>query len=208
MRVSKAGNQRLLQNVSLNHFRITACINIGSLKAHRDLGLLSLVNGDTPGLEVWDRNVQKYYELERTYTQAAGSLLVGRQLERLSNGRYVSGGHLVRSYPEDIASDPTEPPKPPRTYRFSIVFVLRAHSPVPVDTNNLTTPITGPFQKPLRDITANELFSSIQSAHFNINTQVEEREVQRRRLAEQKKQLEEAKVESVKVAEDQSVEAT
>ncbi|KAG0646643.1 hypothetical protein D0Z07_7461 [Hyphodiscus hymeniophilus] len=174
---------------------------------HRDLGLLSLVNGDTPGLEVWDRNVQKYYQLERTYARPAGSLLVGRQLERLSNGRYVSGGHLVRSYPEEITSDPTKPPKPSRPYRFSIVFVLRAHSPIPVDTDNLTTSITGPYKNPLRDITANELFSSIQSAHFNINTHIEEREVQRQRLAEQKRQLEETKGENEKAVEYQTVEA-
>jgi hypothetical protein len=150
------------------------------------------VNGDTPGLEVWDRHVQQYFQIERTYERPAGSLLVGRQLERLSNGRYRSGGHLVRSYPDSIpppdAPISMEPIVPPRTYRFSIVFVLRAHSPIPVDTDNLTTSITGRFKRPLKDITAQELFRSIQSAHFNINTHIPEREEQRRRLAEQKKQ--------------------
>ena len=149
--------------------------------------MLSLVHGDTPGLEVWDRDVHKYYQLERNYQQPAGSLLVGRQLERLSNGRYHSGGHLVRSYPDEPLLNSSEPRKPARTYRFSIVFVLRAHSPVPVDTDKLTTPITGQFCNPLKNIIAQELFRSIQNAHFNINTHIEEREEQRQRLAEQKK---------------------
>lgn len=148
------------------------------------------MNGDTPGLEVWDWHVQKYFQIERTYERPAGSLLVGRQLERLSNGRYRSGGHLVRSYPDPPlppdAEHPTE--NPARGYRFSIVFVLRAHSPIPIDTDNLTTPITGKFRHPLKDITAHELFRGIQNAHFNINTHIQERDEQRRRLTEQKKQ--------------------
>jgi hypothetical protein len=54
----------------------------------------------------------------------------------------------------------------------------------------LTTSITGKFEHPLRDITAQEMFKNIQSAHFNINTHIQEREEQRQRLAEKKKQLE------------------
>jgi hypothetical protein len=79
-----------------------------------------------------------------------------------------------------------EPIKTCRSFRFSIVFVLRAHSPVQIDTDKLTTPITGTFQHPLTGITAGELFGSIQGAHFNINTQIQERDEQRRRLAEKK----------------------
>jgi hypothetical protein len=148
------------------------------------------VNGDTPGLEVWDRHVQNYFQIERTYERPAGSLLVGRQLERLSNRRYRAGGHQVRSYPDPPLPTGSEPvtEKPGRGYRFSIVFVLRAHSPIEVDTDTLTTPITGKFQHPLKDIKAQELFKDIQSAHFNINTQIQERDEQRRRLAEKKKQ--------------------
>jgi hypothetical protein len=148
------------------------------------------VTGDTPGLEVWDRYVQKWFQIERTYERPASSILVGRELERLSNARYRSGGHLVRSYPDesDESEKPDKSSKPLRSYRFSIVFVLRSHSPVPVDTDALTTSITGKYEHPLRNIVAGELFRTIQSAHFNINTQIQEREEQRQRLAGMKKQ--------------------
>jgi hypothetical protein len=104
-------------------------------------------------------------------------------LERLSNRRYTAGGHLVRSYP-----DPPQRAEPstPKNYRYSIVFVLRAHSPVLVNTDILTTPITGEFKDPLRDIQARELFKMIEKAHFNINTRHEERQQQRLKLAEKK----------------------
>ena len=155
------------------------------IAAHRDLGLLSLVIGDTPGLEVWDRTAQMWFQIERSYAKPAGSLLVGRQLEQLSNGRYRSGGHLVRSYPD--VPDAKSLTTMQRNYRYSIVLVLRAHSPVPVNTDDLTTSITGEFQQPLKGITADELFRNIQSAHFNINTGIQERDEQRRKLEEKKK---------------------
>ena len=41
-----------------------------------------------------------------------------------------------------------------KQYRYSIVFVLRAHSPVIVNTDELTTPITGVFERPMRGIRA------------------------------------------------------
>jgi hypothetical protein len=149
--------------------------------AHRDLGLLSLVIGDTPGLEVWDRR-GFFFPIERWYQSPAASLLAGRQLERLTNGRYVSGGHLVRSYPDQPKSNDYLPPE--SRYRYSLVFVLRAHYPVPVDTNKLENEITGRFQNPLIGTTAGELFSNIKGAHFNINTGIEEREAQRESLLE------------------------
>jgi len=146
--------------------------------AHKDLGLLSLVIGDTPGLEVWDKHTQRWFQIERSYEKSAGSLLVGKQLERLSNERYVAGGHLVRSYPDPPQKNDTSE----KNYRYSIVFVLRAHSPVVVNTDVLTTPITGKFQTPIRDTEARQLFKEIQREHFNINTNHEEREQQRLKL--------------------------
>jgi hypothetical protein len=125
-----------------------------------------------------------WFPIEKSYHVPAASLLGGRQLELLSNGRYAPGGHLVRSYP----NSPTEAPSPStidptRNYRYSIVFVLRAHSPIPVNTDNLTTSFTGQFKKPMRDITALEMFRQINSSHYNINTSVQERQEQRERLA-------------------------
>ncbi|KAE9378036.1 Clavaminate synthase-like protein [Stipitochalara longipes BDJ] len=151
-------------------------------EAHRDLGLLSLVMSDTPGLEVCDPHGQRWFPLEKTYRSPV--LLAGCQLECLTNKRYISGGHLVRSYP---VSTPNQITAAEAAYRYSIVFVLRAHTPVPVNTDELTTPLTGIFSRPLKDITAGELLRNIQAAHFNINAGIEERDEQKRKLAEKKK---------------------
>jgi len=155
---------------------------------HADLGLLSFVIGDKPGLEVMDNRANFWFPIEQSYESPKGSLLVGRQLERLSNARYCAGGHRVRSYPNS-ASKPQTSSDSRSGWRHSIVFVMRAHLSVPINTDELTTDITGSFSKPLKGITARDFFDEIHSAHFNINTGVEEREEQRRRLAEQEKYL-------------------
>jgi hypothetical protein len=184
--------------------------------AHKDLGLLSLVISDRPGLEVCDQHGRLWFPLyvskkcqpcaclrperhssgvQRVLTQISHRermyrspvLLVGRQLEWLSNNRYHAGGHLVRSYPETRSQNKIgEPPIPRGPYRYSIVFVLRAHSPIPIDTDELTTSITGHFSRPINGVTAGELFKNIQAAHFNINTGMQERYEQKRKLAEKK----------------------
>lgn len=162
--------------------------------AHRDLGLLSLVVGDTPGLEVYDRHQNRQFPIEQTYQTPAQTIMVGRQLERLTNGRYRAGGHLVRSYPNPDVEKTNVPNYPySRQYRYSVVFVLRAHYPVPINTDALTTPITGEFRDPLRGITAGNLFQKINAAHYNINTVMDERREQKRRLdeAKMKKDLDE-----------------
>ncbi|KUJ11918.1 Clavaminate synthase-like protein [Mollisia scopiformis] len=157
-------------------------------EAHRDLGLLSLVVGDTPGLEVHDRHRNWSFPIERTYETPSQTVLVGRQLERMTNSRYRAGGHLVRSYPNPEPGKTDVPNHPDsRQYRYSIVFVLRAHYPIPINTDALTTPITGEFSNPMRDITAGDLFKKIHAAHYNINTAVEERNEQKRKLDEEKR---------------------
>ncbi|KAF2756472.1 hypothetical protein EJ05DRAFT_65646 [Pseudovirgaria hyperparasitica] len=144
---------------------------------HADLGLLSFVMGDTPGLEVWNKYHNDFWPIEKTYKVPQGTILGGRQLQRLSNERYEAGGHLVRSYGLPHESPITAAHEKP--YRYSIVFVLRAHSPILVDTDKLTTSITGPFKHPLRDMTAGQLFQDTKRKHFNINTGTEEREKQK-----------------------------
>ncbi|KAH7356560.1 hypothetical protein BKA65DRAFT_494940 [Rhexocercosporidium sp. MPI-PUGE-AT-0058] len=157
-----------------------------------DLGLLSFVIGDKPGLEVMDCHADFWFPIEQSYESPKGSLLVGRQLERLSNARYRAGGHRVRSYPNSV-TESKESSDPWNNWRHSIVFVMRAHLPVLVNTDELATEITGPFSQPLKGITAGELFDDIHSAHFNINTGIEEREEQRRKLTEQAKLFPSAK---------------
>ncbi len=143
---------------------------------HNDLGLLSLVIGDTPGLETWNKYKRSFFPIERSYSGPAASVLVGRQLQRFSNNRYVPGGHLVRSYPD----------YKDRKYRFSIVFVLRAHWPVVIDTDKMTSRITGPHAKPIKGVTAQELFAQIRSAHYNVNTGFKERDDQKQKLRDGK----------------------
>lgn len=159
---------------------------------HADLGLLSVVVGDVPGLEVWDG--QGWFEVEREAAargEKGASLLVGRQLQRLSNGRFPPGGHRVVAY----GRPPGRVPVPglssgdgagEKQYRFSIVFVLRAHEPVLINSADLETEITGPWDEPVVGVTAGKLYDEIRKRHFNINIGVEEREKQRRNVREGK----------------------
>lgn len=149
---------------------------------HADLGLLSVVVGNVPGLEVWDG--EKWFEVEKEVEKTGmkgASLLAGRQLERLSNGRYPAGGHRVVSY-----GNPTWGIGGASNYRFSIVFVLRAHEPAVINSYELETKITGKWPKPVLGITAGELYAQIRGAHFNINISQEERDQQRKNVQNMK----------------------
>ncbi|KAJ4352193.1 uncharacterized protein N0V89_007540 [Didymosphaeria variabile] len=153
---------------------------------HSDLGLLSAVVGDVPGLEVWDGN--SWIDIERGYIGHQATYTVGRQLERLSNGRYPAGGHRVVSYgaPEPRSCTPSGNPGGVSTsvkrYRHSIVFVLRAHEPVVVECKQLETQITGKWVEPATGVTAGKMYEEIRNKHFNINIGHEEREKQRRNV--------------------------
>ncbi|KAJ4299748.1 hypothetical protein N0V90_004994 [Kalmusia sp. IMI 367209] len=155
-------------------------------EAHADLGLLSAVVGDVAGLEVWDG--RGWFDVERRYEGRQASVLVGRQLEKFSNGRYPAGGHRVVSYgkPQREAQKNTEEAEEEKRYRHSIVFVLRAHEPVVVDSDALETGITGKWAESVKGVTAGKLYEEIRSKHFNINIGIEEREKQRRNVRETK----------------------
>ncbi|KAF2665287.1 hypothetical protein BT63DRAFT_359529, partial [Microthyrium microscopicum] len=144
---------------------------------HCDLGLLSLVVGDAPGLEVWNGLENAFYPVERTYGRLDDKMTVlgGRQLQRLTNGLYAPGGHLVRSYPQGKSEEK-------KRYRHSIVFVLRAHYPVVIQTKALESEITGSQQLIPDGMTARELFLAIKGAHYNINAGMKDREEQKRRM--------------------------
>ncbi|CBX96546.1 hypothetical protein LEMA_P108110.1 [Plenodomus lingam JN3] len=156
---------------------------------HADLGLLSVVVGNVPGLEVWDGST--WFECEREMHSAGRKgaiMLAGRQLERLSNGRYPAGGHRVVSYgrlpgPSSPSTVSASAPVEEKTrYRFSIVFVLRAHEPVLINSADFETEIVGTWPEPMRGVTAGKFYEQIRSRHFNINIDVEEREKQRRKI--------------------------
>jgi hypothetical protein len=155
---------------------------------HADLGLLSVVVGNVPGLEVWDGST--WFECEREVEKAnkkGATMLAGRQLERFSNGRYPAGGHRVVSYglpePKITSSAPLgHAEDEDKRYRFSIVFVLRAHEPVIINSDVLETKITGQWTKPLQGVTAGKNYEEIRGRHFNINIDMDEREKQRRKV--------------------------
>jgi hypothetical protein len=162
---------------------------------HADLGLLSSVVGDVPGLEVWDGT--RFFDVERHYEGGTcATMLAGRQLERFSNGRYPAGGHRVVSYGRAGINErqpSTASPQTERTgavekpqYRHSIVFVLRAHEPMLVHSAALETQITGKWKEPVEGVTVGVLYEQIRKAHFNINIDKAEREKQKRKVAEAK----------------------
>ncbi|CAG5182863.1 uncharacterized protein ALTATR162_LOCUS10372 [Alternaria atra] len=164
---------------------------------HADLGLLSVVVGNVPGLEVWDG--ANWFAVEKVVEDSGrkgATMLAGRQLERLSNGRYPAGGHRVVAYgtPEPSLNPPapishpisttsaSAPSGSDKRYRFSIVFVLRAHEPIIIKSDSLETEITGKWLEPMNGITAGKFYEKIRGQHFNINIDMDEREKQRNKL--------------------------
>ncbi|KAG9190998.1 hypothetical protein G6011_09086 [Alternaria panax] len=162
---------------------------------HADLGLLSVVVGDVPGLEVWDG--ANWFAVEKIVEgsgRKGATMLAGRQLERLSNGRYPAGGHRVVAYgtpepsenPTNFIAQPSSTTSAfagDKRYRFSIVFVLRAHEPVIIKSDSLETEVTGKWTEPMNGITAGKFYEKIRGQHFNINIDIDEREKQRNKLS-------------------------
>ncbi|TGO25332.1 hypothetical protein BPAE_0082g00160 [Botrytis paeoniae] len=162
---------------------------------HRDLGLLSLSISDVPGLEVLDMQSKKSFPIEQSFEgRDTGTLLVGRELNFLSNNRYQAGGHSVRMYPKTVTrnephgkENEEQQEMPARKhYRYSIVFVHRGHEDVSIDTDELRTPITGRWKKPMKGLRMENLYRRFMSKHVNINVEMEERQKQRKRLHEKK----------------------
>ncbi|KAF7908383.1 uncharacterized protein EAF01_004138 [Botrytis porri] len=162
---------------------------------HRDLGLLSLSISDAPGLEVLDMQSKKSFAIERSFEgRDIGTLLVGRELNFLSNNRYQAGGHSVRMYsktvtrhePDEKENEDKREMSARKYYRYSIVFVLRGHEDVSIDTDELRTPITGRWKKPMKGLKMENLYRRFMSKHVNINVEMEERQKQKERLHEKK----------------------
>ncbi|CAI6300852.1 unnamed protein product [Periconia digitata] len=179
---------------------------------HSDLGLLSLVTGDVPGLEVY--NGERFLDIERFYAHSSppppssssiqrmgsgkATVLIGRHLSLLTNGRYPPGGHRVVSYHDSpLLPTPAQPSTEAESkdggqgteYRHSIIFVLRAHSPVPVISRELESDRTGKWETPVEEkdgVTAGDVYENIRKGCWNVNLGKTEREKQRRDLEEEK----------------------
>ncbi|KAL9100550.1 MAG: hypothetical protein Q9163_004088 [Psora crenata] len=160
-------------------------------EAHRDLGLLSLVVGHSPGLHVKNSDTGAWVPVENDAVLPPGSrsrsggltatLLGGETLAMLTRGRYNAGVH-------GVVCEPPATPSGCDSYRYSIVFTLRP-AEVPVYSRDFESNMTGTFGKDERaeGQSMRELFARIRTTHYNVNAAPEIRERQRER---QRKKME------------------
>ena len=85
------------------------------------------------------------------------TLLVGKTLAILTNGRYAPGQHRV--FVPSIASSLSSAND--SWYQYSLVFTLHPHRNAIISTPALTTPVTGAYQYLLIDVHIRVLFSTI-----------------------------------------------
>lgn len=140
---------------------------------HRDLGLLSLVVGHSPGLQIrrhsqgpWigaeDDEISTPEARARSHGLTA-TLLAGRTLEFLTRQQYRAGAHAVVCDPAS-ASDGHD------SFRYSMVFTLRP-AEVPLFTTAFESPRVGVFDpsEQSEGENARELFRRIRQSHYNVN---------------------------------------
>ena len=197
-------------------------------ETHKDLGLLSLVVGHTPGLECWDPVAEQWVSCEEedapsdninggspgvSARNLHATLLVGHTLAKFTNYRYAAGRHRVFVHPmaADVPSTTTatSDTTSPETllaspyHRFSLVHALRAHLPLHVSSDEFTTAVTGLYHPNVRfsNVSVWQVYKAISGAHWNVNISVEERKLQELRLSE--KAAEELEVEKASAKSDQ-----
>ena len=144
---------------------------------HKDLGLLSLVVGHSPGLMVIDSSTGRWVPVEEdsalppdAKSRSGGftaTLLVGETLAFLSRGKYQAGVHAVECAPplEGYRTrDENE------RYRYSMVFALRP-AVAPLWTKNFESDVTGRFEgcDSAQGESSDVLFERIRSSHYNVN---------------------------------------
>ena len=164
--------------------------------AHKDLGLLSLVIGHTPGLECWDPSTGSWDACEEgSSTSLTATLLVGQTLAKFTNWRYNAGRHRVFVKSREISTRTPESSEATHDaeilltdpdYRFSLVHAIRAHLPLTVSSSDFETRVTGSCPPAIRftDVTIAEIYRTISEAHWNINIDQKERKKQLRQLKE------------------------
>lgn len=147
---------------------------------HKDLGLLTIVVGHSPGLECWDTLHQEWISCE-TREGLNATVLVGQTLAKFTNLRYCAGRHRVFVHPS-LSSHPTTQPSNPLSnplHRYSLVHALRGHFPVSVSHTDFETAITGTFAPHMQfSASIREIYRAISNAHYNVNIGVEERRKQ------------------------------
>jgi len=177
---------------------------------HKDLGVLSLVVGHTPGLECWDPDANSWVSCESGRPgKMTASLLVGQTLAKFTNWRYTAGRHRVFVHPlssadsqhitaagGEIEANDSSLTSP--SYRFSLVHALRAHLPLRVSSREFVTPITGAYAPSLEFSNASiaEIYKSISEAHWNVNIGVAERRKQEQALQEKTRKIASTRLET------------
>lgn len=151
---------------------------------HKDLGILSLVVGHSPGLQVLDTTTNAWIPVEEdsvvpadAKTRSGGltaTLLGGDMLSFLTRGRYKAGVHRVLCAPSQNFDD---------AYRFSIVFALRPAA-APIYTRNFESEIVGNFapEQAMEGQSSTLLFQQLIASKWNVNVARDLRDEQQRKL--------------------------
>ncbi|MCJ1275045.1 hypothetical protein MMC21_002845 [Puttea exsequens] len=159
---------------------------------HKDLGLLSLVIGHSPGLQVFDAANNAWVPIESDDVLPPGSrirsggltatLLGGETLAFLTRGQYKAGVHRVVCDPVSVSGE---------RYRYSIVYPLRP-AVAPLFTEKFESDITGKFsaEERFEGQSSGRLFDTIMRTHWNINAAREVREKQRQDQSRRKEEAE------------------
>ena len=137
----------------------------------------------------------RWFEIEKEIKRSGKKeaiMLVGRDLQRLSNGRYPAGLHRVVSYGvQEPSFAGTESPSMVsplelissgnNCHRLSIVFSLRAHGPTIINSDELETLVTGAWPQRTNGVTAADWFKDDCAKYYDINSPPEEREEARKK---------------------------
>ncbi|KAF7316758.1 hypothetical protein HMN09_00408900 [Mycena chlorophos] len=158
-------------------------------EAHKDLGLLTLVVGSSPGLDAKDVHSRQWVSVEDGGRpgKLTATLLAGQTMSYLTRNLFTAGPHRVSVLPPADDNDP---------HRFSIVFALRPAPNARISTDRFArSPLVGPFppellsydknnypQCSMRDQPAKELSRCIAKLHWNVNIAPEVRNKQRQGL--------------------------
>ena len=155
-----------------------------SAEQHKDLGILSLVVGHSPGLQVLDPATNTWIPVEEdtivpadAKTRSSGltaTLLGGDILSFLTRGRYQAGVHRVLCAPAANSKD---------THRFSIVFALRPAA-APVFTRNFESEVVGSFapEQAMEGQSSALLLQRLIASRWNVNVARDLRDEQQRKL--------------------------
>ncbi|KAJ7466014.1 hypothetical protein FB451DRAFT_1093501, partial [Mycena latifolia] len=116
-------------------------------EAHRDLGLLTIVVGASPGLDARDLVTGEWVSVEDPPSGVGGApssgltatIMSGQTLTYLMQGLYASGMHRVSVLPARPHTQDGE-------YRFSLVFAPRPAAGALIDTREFDrSPLIPPF---------------------------------------------------------------